>query len=78
MEDENSETGFRKMTMEEELSRLDRAFQKMADRADAKEMIEGVFHGSVSDSSQFPPAKRKPSPHCPPSAAVHLFPFPVR
>lgn len=43
VEDENSETGFRKMTMEEELSRLDRAFQKMADRADAKEMIEGEF-----------------------------------
>ena len=42
-EDGNSETGFRKMTMEEELSRLDRAFQKMADRADAKEMIEGEF-----------------------------------
>ncbi|MCI9175936.1 MAG: hypothetical protein HFH49_13535, partial [Lachnospiraceae bacterium] len=40
---ENSETGFRKMTMEEELSGLDRAFQKMADRADAKEMIEGEF-----------------------------------
>ena len=43
VEDENSETGFRKMTMEEELSGLDRAFQKMADRADAKEMIEGEF-----------------------------------
>ena len=43
VEDENSETGFRKMTMEEELSRLDRAFQKMADRADAREMIEGEF-----------------------------------
>ncbi len=43
VEDENSETGFRKMTMEEELNRLDRAFHKMADRADAKEMIEGEF-----------------------------------
>ena len=43
VEDENSETGFRKMTMEEELRGLDRAFQKMADRADAKEMIEGEF-----------------------------------
>ena len=43
VEDENSETGFRKMTMEEELSGLDRAFQKMADRADAKGMIEGEF-----------------------------------
>lgn len=43
VDDENSETGFRKMTMEEELSGLDRAFQKMADRADAKEMIDGEF-----------------------------------
>ena len=43
VEDENSETGFRKMTMEEELGGLDRAFQKMADRADAREMIEGEF-----------------------------------
>ena len=43
VEDENSETGFRKMTMEEELSGLDRAFQKMADRADTREMIEGEF-----------------------------------
>ena len=31
VEDENSETGFRKMTMEEELSGLDKAFQKRAD-----------------------------------------------
>ena len=29
--DENSETGFRKMTMEEELSRLDKAFQETSD-----------------------------------------------
>ncbi len=43
VEDENSETGFRKMAMEEELRGLDRAFQKMADRADVKEMIEGEF-----------------------------------
>ena len=43
VEDENSETGFRKMTMEEELSGLDQAFQKMADRADTREMIEGEF-----------------------------------
>ncbi len=43
VEDENSETGFRKMTMEEELSGLDRVFQKMADRADTREMIEGEF-----------------------------------
>lgn len=32
--DENSETGFRKMTMEEELSSLDKAFQKRSDMAD--------------------------------------------
>lgn len=31
VEDENSETGFRKMTMEEELSSLDKAYQKTAD-----------------------------------------------
>ncbi len=42
-EDENSETGFRKMTMEEELSGLDRAFQKMADGVDVKEMIADEF-----------------------------------
>ena len=43
VEDENSETGFCKMTMEEELNGLERAFQKMADGADAREMIEGEF-----------------------------------
>lgn len=43
VEDENSGTGFRKMTMEEELSGLDRAFQKMADGVDVKEMITGEF-----------------------------------
>lgn len=31
VEDENSETGFRKMTMEEELRSLDKAYQKTAD-----------------------------------------------
>lgn len=31
VEDENSETGFRKMTMEEELSSLDKAYQKTVD-----------------------------------------------
>ena len=29
VEDENSETGFRKMTLDEELAGLDKAFQKM-------------------------------------------------
>ncbi len=32
VEDENSNTGFRKMTMEEELNSLDKAFQKTSDR----------------------------------------------
>lgn len=35
VEDKNSETGFRKLTMEEELSSLDKAFQQAADREDA-------------------------------------------
>ncbi len=43
MEDENSETGFRKMTLDEELAGLDKAFQKMADGAGVKEMISGEF-----------------------------------
>ena len=62
VEDENSETGFRKMTMEEELSGLDRAFQKMADRADIKEMIEGEFKRLRSErgNSLFPDISKKP------------------
>ena len=43
VEDENSETGFRKMTLDEELAGLDKAFQKMADGAGVKEMISGEF-----------------------------------
>ena len=38
-----SETGFRKMTLEEELADLDRAFGRMADGAGVKEMISGEF-----------------------------------
>ena len=38
-----SETGFRKMTLEEELADLDRAFGRMADGAGVKEMISGKF-----------------------------------
>ena len=41
VEDENSETGFRKMTLDEELAGLDKVFQKMADGAGVKEMISG-------------------------------------
>lgn len=43
VEDETSETGYRKMTMEEELNELDKAFQRAADRADVKEMITSEF-----------------------------------
>ena len=43
VEEEDSESGFRKMTMEEELEGLERAFQKMADEADVKDMITGEF-----------------------------------
>lgn len=43
VEDETAETGYRKMTMEEELNELDKAFQRAADRADVKEMITGEF-----------------------------------
>ena len=62
VEDENSETGFRKMTMEEELSGLDRAFQKMADRADAREMIEGEFKRLRTEGGKglFPNDSKKP------------------
>lgn len=62
VEDENSETGFRKMTMKEELNGLDRAFQKMADRADIKEMIEGEFKRLRSErgNSLSPDISKKP------------------
>lgn len=43
VEDETSETGYRKMTMEEELDGLDKAFQKAADGTNIKEMITGEF-----------------------------------
>lgn len=43
VEDETSETGYRQMTMEEELNGLDKAFQKAADGADVKEMITNEF-----------------------------------
>lgn len=43
VEDGSSETGFRKMTLEEELAGLDKAFGRMADEASVKEMISGEF-----------------------------------
>lgn len=51
VEDESSETGFRRMTMEEELADLDRAFQKAADKAevDAKaSKILGAYKEKLS------------------------------
>lgn len=51
VEDESSETGFRRMTMEEELVDLDRAFQKAADKAevDAKaSKILGAYKERLS------------------------------
>lgn len=44
VEDGSSETGFRKMTLEEELADLDKAFGRMADEAGVKEMISGEFN----------------------------------
>ena len=62
VEDETSETVYRKMTMEEELNGLDKAFQKAADNADVKEMITnefqrlhskaGIKHTSFSDTNK--------------------------
>ena len=48
MEDGSSETGFRKMTLEEELADLDRAFGRMADGVGVKEMISGEFRRLAS------------------------------
>ena len=48
VEDEDSETGFRKMTLDEELAGLDKAFRKMADGAGVKEMISGEFRRLAS------------------------------
>ena len=43
VENETSETGYRRLTMEEELDGLDKAFQKAADGTDVKEMIADEF-----------------------------------
>ena len=48
VEDGSSETGFRKMTLEEELADLDRAFGRMADGVGVKEMISGEFRRLAS------------------------------
>ena len=50
VEDGSSETGFRKMTLEEELVGLDKAFGRMADEAGVKEMISGEFKRLSSKS----------------------------
>ena len=47
-EEEKAETGVRKMTLDEELAGLDKAFQKMADGAGVKEMISGEFRRLAS------------------------------
>ncbi|MDE7444256.1 MAG: hypothetical protein K2N15_00900 [Lachnospiraceae bacterium] len=64
VEDETSETGYRKMTMEEELNGLDKAFQKAADEADVKEMITNEFQrlSSKAGSKQtsFADTNKKP------------------
>ena len=64
VEDENSETGFRKMTLDEELAGLDKAFQKMADGAGVKEMISGEFNRLASKAGSrqtaFTDVSRKP------------------
>ena len=63
MEDENSETGFCKMTMEEELNGLERAFQKMADGADAREMIEGEFQRLKTEGGKGLSTNASKKPH---------------
>ena len=45
VEDETSETGFRRMTMEEELADLDKAFQSMADKAEVDAKASRILDG---------------------------------
>lgn len=45
VEDETSETGFRRMTMEEELADLDKAFQSMADKAEMDAKASRILDG---------------------------------
>ena len=69
VEDKTSETGYRKMTMEEELDGLDKAFQRAADGTEIKEMITNEFkrlsskagskQTSFSDTSKKPQAEEE-------------------
>lgn len=45
VEDESSETGFRRMTMEEELADLDKAFQSVADKAEVDTKASRILDG---------------------------------
>jgi len=45
VEDEASETGFRRMTMEEELDDLDKAFQSLADKAEVDAKASRILDG---------------------------------
>lgn len=45
VEDESSETGFRRMTMEEELADLDKAFQSVADKAEVDAKASRILDG---------------------------------
>ena len=45
VEDESSETGFRRMTMEEELANLDKAFQSAADKAEVDAKASKILDG---------------------------------
>lgn len=65
VEDKTSEIGYRKMTMEEELNGLDKAFQRVVDGADVKEMITGKFQRLFSKAgggkqTSFTDANKKP------------------
>lgn len=64
IEDEASATGYRKMTMEEELNGLDKAFQRAADGAEIKEMITNEFQRLSSKAgnkeTSFTDANKKP------------------
>ena len=45
VEDETSETGFRRMTMEEELADLDKAFRSVADKAEVDAKASKILDG---------------------------------
>ena len=52
VEDKASETGYRKMTMEEEINGLDKAFQRAADQIDTEEMISGELKRLLSKAGR--------------------------